>query len=253
MRRTFAYFISILALIGTGKSNAQDTVDFPLKIRAGFDISGPIIHFSDKSNFDLEGYLSADRNEKMAYALEGGYLRYKYSQYNYSYQSSGIFLRAGADFNLLKPETSKGRHWAGVGLRYGVSVFTSETPSLEVKNYWGSYLTSVPRRTSMGHFLEVDPGVRTELFKNLSIGWTIRLRLLVSGGGGKDLRPIYFPGFGNSGKTVNTGMNYYIVWSIPYKTKRVITIPEVQEEETEEEPTQTPQPNQSNQDFFRNP
>jgi hypothetical protein len=100
----------------------------------------------------------------------------------------------------------------------------------------------------MGHFLEVAPGFRTELFRNLSIGWSVRLRLLLSGGGGKDLRPICFPGFGNSSKTVNAGINYYIVWSIPIKTKRIITKPEVEEEETEE-PEGTEMQNQGFQQY----
>ena len=239
MRRTFAFFISLLALLATSVVKAQDTIDFPLKLRAGIDISGPIIYFTDKSNLSIEGFFSLDRNEKMSYILEGGYLKYKYSQYNYNYLSSGIFLKAGTDFNLLKPEMSSGKYWAGIGLRYGLSIFNSETPSLETQNYWGSSTTSVPKRSSVGHFLEVAPGVRTELFKNLSIGWSLRLRLLISGGGGKDLRPIYFPGFGNSGKRVNAGVNYYIIWSIPFKTKKVITIPETEEEEPED--TGTPE------------
>lgn len=235
MRRTYVFFISLLVFIYTGIIHAQDTIIFPLKIRAGLDISGPVIYFTDKDKLSFEGFLSLDRNEKMAYVLEGGYVNYKYSQYNYNYLTNGIFLRAGVDFNLLKPEMSSGKYWAGIGLRYGLSVFSSETPTFQTESYWGTYTSSVPRRSSVGHFIEVSPGVRTELFRNLSIGWSFRLRLLISGGGGKDLRPIYFPGYGNSGKTTNAGINYYIIWNIPYKTKRVITKPEVQEEETEEE------------------
>lgn len=235
MRRIFAYLISLPCLLTSFVVSGQDTIDFPLKVRAGIDISGPVSSFSDKNIMNLEGYFSLDRNEKMAYVLEGGYLKYKYSQYNYDYLANGVFFRAGADFNLLKPETSVGKYWAGIGLRYGLSVFSSETPFLKSENYWGTYSTSVAKRTGMGHFLEVAPGVRTELFKNLSIGWTIRLRLLLSAGGTSDIRPIYFPGFGNSGKTVNAGINYYIVWNIPFRTKRVITKPEIEEEEEPEE------------------
>jgi hypothetical protein len=43
-------------LLWAGKISAQDTIQFPLKIRAGFDISGPIIYFSDKSNLSLRIY-----------------------------------------------------------------------------------------------------------------------------------------------------------------------------------------------------
>jgi hypothetical protein len=171
----------------------------------------------------------------MSYVLETGSLKYKYSQYNYDYMSKGVFTRLGVDFNLLKPEVSKGKYWAGIGLRYGLSVFSSETPLFQHENYWGTVTSSVPSKTSLGHFLEIAPGVKTELFKNFSMGWTIRLKLLISGGGGKDLRPIYFPGYGNGGNRTTAGISYYFTWNIPYKIKTVITKPEVPEETVEPE------------------
>lgn len=236
MRKTFAYFISLLILFYAGPLKAQDTVRFPLKVRAGIDVIGPGLYFSDKNTFNMEGYISLDRSEKMAYVIEGGYLNYKYSQYNYDYQAKGIFIRAGVDFNLLKPDVSSGKYWAGLGLRYGLSSYNSETTSFQYKNYWGTVASSVPRRISMGHFFEVAPGVRTELFRNFSIGWSIKLKFLLSAGGGKDLRPIYFPGYGTGSKAVTAGINYYLIWSIPFKTKTVITKPPAPEvpEETEE-------------------
>ena len=234
MLRTLSYIISLVMLVSSAALRAQDTVQFPLKIRAGIDVSGPVIYFTDKNNLSLEGFISFDRNEKMAYVLEGGYLNYKYSQYNYDYTCKGIFMRAGVDFNLLKPDVSKGKYQAGVGLRYGLSVFNPETPLFKHENYWGTASSAIPQKTSLGHFLEVAPGVKAELFKNFSIGWSIRLRMLISGGGGKDLRPIYLPGFGTGGKTVNAGFTYFLSWNIPFKTIRVITKPEPVEE-TEEE------------------
>jgi hypothetical protein len=235
MRRIFAYFISLLSFLSGGSLFAQDTVLFPLKIRVGFDLAGPGIYLSDKNNLNLEGYISYDRNEKMSYVLETGSLKYKYSQYNYDYMSKGVFTRLGVDFNLLKPEVSKGKYWAGIGLRYGLSVFSSETPLFQHENYWGTVTSSVPSKTSLGHFLEIAPGVKTELFKNFSMGWTIRLKLLISGGGGKDLRPIYFPGYGNGGNRTTAGISYYFTWNIPYKIKTVITKLEVPEETVEPE------------------
>lgn len=233
MWKICAYSISLLILVSGGISRAQDTVMFPLKIRAGIDVSGPVIYFSDRNNLSIEGYVSLDRNEKMAFILGGGYLDYKYSQYNYAYSCKGIFFRGGTDFNLLKPQVSAGKYMAGLGLHYGLSFFKPETSSFQQGNYWGTETSSIPGRMRFGHFLEVAPGVKTEIFRNISIGWTVSLRLLLSGGGGKDLRPIYFPGFGNGDKTVTAGFNYYITWNIPFKTIRVITKVEPPEE-TEE-------------------
>lgn len=235
MRRTSAYFISLVILFLTGSLMAQDTIQFPLKMRAGFDLVGPGIYIDNPDNMSFEGYISRDMNEKLAYTIEGGYLRYKYSQYNYDYISSGIFVRVGPDFNLLKPEVSKGKYWAGIGLRYGLSVYKSETPFFKHENYWGTASSSIPSGNRLGHFLEVAPGVRTELFRNLTIGWTLRMRILLSGGGGKDLKPIYFPGFGSGNKMVNAGIGYYITLNIPFKTIRVITRPEPPEEPEEDE------------------
>ena len=42
------------------------------------------------------------------------------------------------DFNLLKPDKSLGKYWAGIGLRYGLSRFTSEVPFLEKTELLGN-------------------------------------------------------------------------------------------------------------------
>jgi hypothetical protein len=237
MSKILGYSISLF-IISVVTAAGQDTLQYPLKIRMGFDISGPVIYASDKSNKSLEGYIAVDRNEKMAFTLGGGFLDYKYSQYNYDFRSRGIFIRTGVDFNLLKPERSMGKYQTGIGLHYGISFFTHETPSFTHTNYWGEAISSIPGKRSIGHFLEAAPGVTAELFNNFSIGWTIRLRFLISGGGGKDLRPIYFPGYGNGSKNVNAGFSYYLTWNIPFKKIRVITkVPPPEEpEETEQQP-----------------
>ncbi len=240
MRRISAYFISLVIVNAWAlfSLKAQDTLLIPLKIKAGLEVSGPAIYFSDKNIFNAEGYFAADINEKMTAVLGAGYLSFKYSQYNYEYLSKGAFLRSGVDFNLMKPQKSMGKYWAGLGVRYGMSIFSSEVPSYEHDNYWGTTSSSIARETKWGHFVEVSPGVRSEIFKNFSIGWTISLRMLLYTGTGKDLRPLYLPGYGNAAKSFSTGLNYFIVWNIPYKRIRVITKPEAPEEP--EETTTTP-------------
>jgi hypothetical protein len=76
--------------------------------------------------------------------------------------------------------------------------------------------------------------MRAEIFRNFSVGWSVSLRMLLYTGSSNDLKPIYFPGFGNAEKRFSTGFSYFIVWNIPYKKIRVITIKEEPEEEPEE-------------------
>ena len=242
MRRTSVYFISFLFILLNGllQVHAQDTVLIPLKIKVGLEVSGPAIYMSDKNILNAEGYISVDINEKRSVVLAGGYLKYYYSQYNYQYYNKGIFIRPGIDFNLLKPEKSKGIYWAGIGLRYGLSVFSSEVKSFKQENYWGTISTAIAPRTYWGHYIEASPGVRAEVFRNFSMGWSVSLRMLLYTGTGKDLRPVYFPGYGNGGKSFSTGINYYIVFNIPYKKINVIIKKEVPEETEDTGETTSP-------------
>jgi hypothetical protein len=91
------------------------------------ELSGPAIYYSNKKTLNAEGYISLDLNEKRSLVFDAGYLNFKYTQdstqHNYSYRSKGSYIRVGMDFNLLKPDKSQGKYFAGIGLRYGLSRF----------------------------------------------------------------------------------------------------------------------------------
>jgi hypothetical protein len=82
MRKTFVFIISLLFILidgttikGQGQDSTQsgDSVIIPLKIRIGIEVAGPVIYYTDKSILNLEGYLSADLNEKISLLLGTGY------------------------------------------------------------------------------------------------------------------------------------------------------------------------------------
>ncbi len=234
LKRISRYFISLpLLLFCCASVSAQDTVYIPLKIRAGVELSGPVIHYFNKDILTTEGNLSVDLSEKRTAMIGGGYVNYSYSQYNYEYKANGIFVKAGIDFNFLGPKKAQGKYFTGIGIHYGLSSFSAEVPSFRTENYWGAVESSVPTRSGLAHYLEFTPSVRTEIFKNLSIGWNINVRALISSGTGSDLRMLYLPGFGDAGKRVSTSLSYFISWNIPYRTKRVIILPPAPEEEDE--------------------
>ena len=245
MSKTYLYIISLpLIFICLPRTiNAQeqkneeiqDSVTIPLKIRTGIEVTGPVIYFTDKNILTTEGSVSTDLNEKLSLFFGAGYSDYKYSQYNYEYLNKGIFLKAGIDFNLLRPEVAMGKYWAGIGVRYGLSFFTSETPSFKYENYWGTTYSSLAAEKSMGHYLELSPGFRAELFSNFSIGWSISLRRLIYPGIKRDIRPIYFAGYGQGGESYSSRISYFISWNIPFKKIRVAIKQEEPEEPLDEE------------------
>lgn len=203
------------------ESQAQDTLFFPLKIRIGADIYGPVHYYANRNIFASEGYVAIDRDTIKSFSIDFGYARLDYEQYNYRYKCSGYYIRTGIDFNMISPVVSRGRYFAGLSLKYGLSLYSHEVPFFESENYWGKVNGYIKSTTHLAHFIEASPGIRTELFSNVSIGWTIRMMLLVYSGTGKDLKPVYIPGYGNGTKSFSPGINYYISFSIPYKTLAV--------------------------------
>ena len=151
MKRISVYIISTVLLAASTGLSAQlrhstadpDSVDFQLNIRIGADIANPILYFINDNNMNLRLYIS--RPERKIWDIfQRGYADYNLSKFSYEYGATGIYFKPGADFNILKPQISEGKYWAGIGVRYGVGIFSFETPSITYNNYWGTTTTSIP-------------------------------------------------------------------------------------------------------------
>lgn len=217
MRKTFKFSFSLILLLYSVLINAQeaDTVKARRSISAGFDITGPVIYATDNSKYNFEGHLSYRLNYKYYIVCEPGYSEYNYNQYNYEYNSEGWFVRLGADIGMLQPVASKINHFAGIGVRYGLSVFEQETPFVSIDSYWGKLNTSIPRNSVHAHFLEIQGGVKTEIFRNFLIGWSVKLRTLIYSSGRNGKRPVYIPGMGAADAAIVPSVSYYIIYRIP--------------------------------------
>lgn len=233
-KRTCICFISFLLLFG-GRAVSQDTVTVPLHLRAGFDLSGPVMQFigNDLTSYGIAA--SADINSAVAISAGIRYSTFHSTKYNFDFTSKGMSIVAGPDYNFIKANVSAGKHYAGIGLRYGLSFYSEESPVIRYNNEWGAGESSLPLSHHTGHFLELTPGVRTELFPGLTIGWNLYMRLLISAGAGKDLKPVWMPGYGAGTRGMSTGAEYYISISIPYKKIKVVIKPKQEQSEYEDE------------------
>ena len=232
-RRTCIFFISLFLLAET-VAVSQDTVTVPLHVRAGFDISGPVMKLVTKDLISYGVAASADINSSIAATAGVRYSSYRSSDVLYDFMSRGFSFTSGADYNFIKANVSHGRYSAGIGLRYGLSFYREEAPMLRYTNEWGAGETSVPAESHTGHFMEITPGVRAELFRGVTIGWNLYMRLLLSAGAGKDLKPVWMPGYGPGTSGMTTGAEYYVSISIPYRKIKVYIKPKVRETEEEE-------------------
>jgi hypothetical protein len=230
-----------MILLG-GRVGAQDTVTVPLNIRAGFDISGPVMHLIGSDLTSYGAMASLDINEQYSASLRLRYSSYSISEFNYDFKSSGVSAVISGDYNFLKPKVSGGKYFTGIGLGYGISFYSQEASRIEYTNPWGTGTDSFSLSRHTGHFIEVTPGVRTELFPGVSIGWNLVLRMLISSGAGRDIKPVWMPGFGDATSRMSTGAEYYVSITIPYKKIRVAIKPkkELTDDEGEENPDTEP-------------
>ena len=217
MKKICALFFNLTVVISMAGAFQPDTIITQKALIVGFDVAGPAINILNSDVNNYEGYLSYRINHKFYGVIEAGYGSYQFSQYNYSYSNQGYFSRIGIDINMLKPEIKTGNNYAGIGLRYGLSNFIQETTFIEYENYWGTYEGSIPESNGSAHFLEFTGGLKGELFKNVFIGWTLRLKLLLSCTSGEDNRPVNIPGMSVTDGGINPGITYYIAWQIPFK------------------------------------
>jgi hypothetical protein len=197
--------------------NAQkaDTVEASRSLSMGFDVTGPVLHALGSSELRMEGHLSYRLNYKYYLVCEPGFADYSYEQYNYDYTSRGWFARLGTDIGMLAPVASKINHFAGIGLRYGLSVFKQESPFISIDNYWGEVNTSIPANSVHAHFLEVQGSVKTEVFSNFLIGWAVKLRTLIYSSGRDEKKPVYIPGYGSNNTSFTPAISYYIIYRFP--------------------------------------
>lgn len=241
-KQTCIFFISLF-LLGSHSVLSQDTVTVPLHIRAGFDISGPIMKLLDNELISYGVLGSVDINSAVAVAAGLRYSTFSSSGVLYDFNSRGVSITSGVDYNFIKANVSKGKYYAGIGMRYGLSLYNEEAPKITYTNEWGTGEVSVPAAMHAGHFLEITPGVRAEIFPGMTIGWNLYMRLLISAGAGKDLKPVWMPGYGAATSGMTTGAEYFVSISIPYKKIKVFIKPRTQQseddEETEGETTQT--------------
>jgi hypothetical protein len=248
-KQTCIFFISLF-LLGSPAALSQDTVTVPLHIRAGFDISGPVLKLIDKDLISYGVLGSVDINSAVVVAAGFRYTTFNSSSVLYDFSSRGLSFTVGPDYNFIKANVARGKYYAGIGMRYGLSFYREEAPMISYTNKWGTGETFGPAANHTGHFIEITPGVRAELFPGMTIGWNLYMRLLVSAGAGKDLRPVWMPGYGAGTSGMTTGAEYFISLSIPYKKIKVFIKPRIQQTEDEEENVEeTTQPGTGNRGF----
>jgi hypothetical protein len=186
-------------------------------IRVGVDIGKIAYYFlTDKAHRTLE--FSGDVGyKKVLFVAEAGYSSIRMERvdtFNYNYTSNGLFGRIGVESNLLKG----GDDAIFVGARYGISQFNFAASTILIADsLWGDYKGSFPKQNATAHWLEGVAGVKVNIFNNVYLGFTGRIKFRIAASKYEMLDAIHIPGFGRADKNIMMGLSYYVFYRIPFK------------------------------------
>lgn len=150
-----------------------------------------------------------------------------------NFTTTGSYFKIGFDYNAYENWLDM-ENMIYVGVRYGVSTFSHTLNSYKIYqntdigvNSGGNYFpqVTVPSGAEFNglsaHWIEVVGGIKAELFSNLYLGFSVRLKNLISNKKPEGFDNLYIPGFdrtyaGNFG----VGFNYTVSYFIPlYKSQ----------------------------------
>ncbi|MBS4013740.1 MAG: hypothetical protein KGZ97_08270 [Bacteroidetes bacterium] len=213
-------YISLFLLLISNSilgNNPEEINLFRPSIRIGFDASGLVKRLWQPETMQLEFSADAEIKPNWFIAAEAGYLDIDIIRNNFDYNANGLFLRLGADYNVLTKKPSESNDVVLISMRYGYSGLSHSASRVNIIDpYWGDYTTAIDSEIVNSHWLELGFSLKTELFKGLFLGWAIRGRYLIYRSQDPLLEPYNIPGFGNLRKN-NTGfsLHYGLFYRIP--------------------------------------
>ena len=197
----------------------EEELPFYQGLMVGVDVSGLASKAFGSDAFSSEISIHANLKNRFFPVVEIGYGKTDTTgeETNIHYQTSAPFFRMGMDYNVFYKKPHLPGYFT-VGLRYGFSSFTydMQSPDLVDPN-WGH--TSIPVTyndvKSNAGWLELVLGMKTQVYKDFYMGFTVRYRARQSMKKHENTEPYYIPGYGR-GKTSNFGITYSLSYRLPF-------------------------------------
>ncbi|TAN01071.1 MAG: hypothetical protein EPN39_03100 [Chitinophagaceae bacterium] len=225
MRSIFKYIISrisyLLLLIimasALTPSSAQFKSDDKYGLRLGIDLSRIPVHYFNLYRTDFEIQADARVDSDLYIAADAGWNKtHLDNKPVFEYNSNGVYLKAGVDYNLIKLQFPQEANMVYAGFRYGIARMTRSIPQYQINDpYWGNVNGSFSSKALMPQWGELILGMKAEVLNNFFMGWALHLRILTTQNIGNPVRPYIIPGFGNATKNSVFDVSYTISYRIP--------------------------------------
>lgn len=219
--RTLSFLVAFTFLISS--QLYSQVVQQTKKLGISFDLVGPIKTVFDKDYLNLEGQINFGSLRNFYPTVEYGMLKYNKKttdnlKNNYNYASNGNYLRLGFDYNTFKKNLQGENNLVLFGLRYGMATLSHNADNIIIRDtIWGTTPQMKFSQNDMkANWIEIVGGIKVELIKNLTLGWTMRLDFLINTNGMAGTKPFYIPGYGRGNKNLTIWYTYTIGYNVNF-------------------------------------
>lgn len=183
------------------------------------DIGSPIISLLGGDARSYEVQLDVNLYRRIYPIFELGYATAKKEATSgIIYDTKAPFFRVGLNYGLLKPFKDDGSErsvkcYPFVGVRYAFSPITYNLSNIVIEDdYWGtSFVQDSKNNVKYAGWAEIVGGVRVDLFRGLTMGWSVRIKTLLHTSAPDKSYVWYVPGYGKS-----SGMGVMFNYTIGY-------------------------------------
>lgn len=206
----------------------------PITLRAGVDL----YHYGrtqlDDDFSGMEWVADLNVTDNLYMAVEVGHEERTIQSEQINFSPTGSYLKLGIDYNMFD-------NWKGmdnqvyIGLRLGTSAFESTVNNytlyttqhfFEQNPITSGYSTGL-RSDINAQWFEAVAGVKAALFKNVYLGFSLRLNVLLGASNISDFDNLYIPGFNKvtDENKFGVGFNYTLTYALPFRFRKKTTTP----------------------------
>lgn len=203
---------------------------YPLlnSVTIGVDLWSPLTRAFGTSYglIGFSGHLNMHNRYLPALEIGLGNANYNPENNNYRYKTpTAPYFKIGADYNFLYNSNPDYLFYGGV--RFGFTSFKYEVTDVTLgENYWTPEQTmSIPSQHANATYIEFLIGLRVMIWKQISVGWTVRLHNLMHCTTGEYGNAWYIPGMGVRGSKI--GASVSVFYTLPLAKKTPPEIPDL--------------------------
>lgn len=199
------------------KNPSPDTLKVKPFIRIGLDLSPALRYALENEVRELEIALDTEVKRNWFATAEMGIMQVEANKPDFQYQAQGYFGRIGLDFNLLRRPDERQNDLVLLGFRYAYIFLDHQSDRyIAPSPYWGEHLGSVQSHSFQAHWIELTAGVKTEVFRNFFLGWSLRSRIKLSETSDPAMQPYYIGGYGKGNRKAPVMVHYSVLYRIGF-------------------------------------